>query len=153
MSESGKQLLREHLKHPDFQFTTQIGKRSANILLEIIRSQALDSVDNLNVNTKNMTQANYIYSYEVFAKLALETYDRLNQEFNLDDLVPIYRIRRALGEKVSRKTFDSWLLEMQSNDIFQLLEGTVEDSALDKIEDSIMTKISGLRCYAKRLKL
>ena len=40
---------------------------------------------------------------------------------------------------------------MQADGILQLLEGTVEDSAPDKLEDSVMTKVSGLRCYAKRI--
>jgi hypothetical protein len=43
------------------------------------------------------------------------------------------------------------MLEMQANDVFQLMEGSVEDSAPDKIEDSISIELVGLRCYAKRL--
>jgi hypothetical protein len=78
-------------------------------------------------------------------------YDSLNRDYNLDDLVPIYRMRREIGERVGRSQFNEWLLEMQANDIFQLLEGSVEDSAPDKIEDSITTKVNGLRCYVKRL--
>jgi hypothetical protein len=79
-------------------------------------------------------------------------YDRLNRDYNLDDLVPIYRMRRAIGERVGRSEFNEWLLEMQANDIFQLQGGSVEDSAADKIQDSITTEVGGLRCYAQRLK-
>jgi hypothetical protein len=148
--ETGKELLSELLRNSDFQFSAQIGRRSANVLLAIIRSQTLSIAANLNFKETN-TGIKFINSYEAFGGLAIEIYNRLNQEFHLDNLVPIYRIRREIGEKVSRKNFDNWLLEMQSNDIFQLLEGSVEDSAPDKIEDSIMTRINGLRCYVKRL--
>jgi hypothetical protein len=43
------------------------------------------------------------------------------------------------------------LLEMQADDILQLLEGSVEDSAQDKMADSIRTELSGFRCYAKKI--
>jgi len=92
-----------------------------------------------------------IVSYDNFKVVAIDVYDRLNRDYNFDDLVPIYRMRREIGEKVSRSQFNEWLLEMQANDIFQLVEGSVEDSAPDKIEDSITTKVNGLRCYVKRL--
>jgi len=67
---------------------------------------------------------------------------------NCRDLVPIYRIRRTIGARVSRRQFNDYLLEMQGDDIFQLKEGSVEDSALDKIEDSVSTELDGLRCFA-----
>jgi hypothetical protein len=142
--EAGKQLLGELLRDPKFQFGGQIGKSAANVLLAVMRSQAA-------APTTSSTKVELINSYEAFKTVALETFDRLNQDFNMDNLVPIYRIRREIGAQVSRKDFDSWLLELQATDIFQLLEGSVEDSAPDKIEDSITTKVSGLRCYAKRL--
>ena len=65
--------------------------------------------------------------------------------------MPIYRIRREVGDRVSREHFNEWLLEMQANDILQLQGGSLPDSDPAKIEDSITTEVSGLRCYAKRL--
>ncbi len=50
---------------------------------------------------------------EEFTDTAMSTYDQLNQDYNLDDLVPIYRIRRELGDRLSRQNFNSWLLEVQ----------------------------------------
>ena len=97
-------------------------------------------------------KADYLNAYEEFKSVALAVYDKLNYEHNLNNLVPIYRIRRAIGERVNRTEFNDFLLEMQADDIFQLQGGTVEDNARDKIEDSISTELNGLRCYAKRLK-
>ncbi|MHC5828567.1 MAG: hypothetical protein ACYT04_74885, partial [Nostoc sp.] len=68
-----------------------------------------------------------------------------------DDLVPIYRIRREIGDQVSRTEFSEWLLEMQADDIFQLMTGEIQDFNSDKRDDSIIIPGVGLRSYAKRL--
>jgi hypothetical protein len=69
----------------------------------------------------------------------------------MNGMVPIYRIRREIGDQTSRSKFNEWLLEMQSDNLLNLLEESVEDSAPDKIEDSVSTKLGKLRCYAKRV--
>jgi len=151
LSARGKEVLADGLKSRDslFEFDgSQIGTRLGNALLKWIRHQdgaAVVAVE------KGKGDAGAIASYEDFKAVALDVYDSLNRDYNLDDLVPIYRMRRAIGERVGRSQFNEWLLEMQANDIFQLQGGSVEDSAPDKIEDSITTKVNGLRCYAKRL--
>jgi hypothetical protein len=142
--EPGRQLLGNLLRDPQFKFDGQIGKTAANVLIAVMRSQSA-------VTVANSSTVAPIQSYDGFKTIALETFDRLNQDFNMDNLVPIYRIRRAMGDRVTRTQFNNWLLKMQSDDILQLLEGTVEDSAPDKIEDSITNQIGKLRCYAKQL--
>jgi hypothetical protein len=97
------------------------------------------------------TKEKAIASYDEFKPVALDVYDQLNRDYNLDSLVPIYRIRREIGDRVSRSHFNQWLMEMQANDILQLQGGSLPDSDPSKIEDSITTELSGLRCYAKRL--
>jgi hypothetical protein len=92
-----------------------------------------------------------IKSSDEFKSVALEVYDKLNQNYNLDDLVPIYRIRREIGDRISREHFNAWLLEMQANDILQLMTGEIPDFTPDKREDSIHIPGAGLRSYAKRL--
>lgn len=92
-----------------------------------------------------------IESYDEFKQVALEIYDKLNQDYNLNDLVPIYRIRREVGDRVSRSEFNEWLLEMQEKDVFQLMAGEMPDITPDKREDSITIPGGGLRYYAKRL--
>jgi hypothetical protein len=56
-----------------------------------------------------------------------------------------------MGDRVTRSHFNEWLLEMQANDLVQLQGGSLPDNDSSKIEDSIKTELSGLRCYAKRL--
>ncbi|MDZ4786251.1 MAG: hypothetical protein SGJ02_09265 [bacterium] len=145
----GVERLAEELKTADFTFSgVTTGAWIARGLLKWL--QQMETVTAIASSNGKAAKA-AIASYEEFESVALEVYDRLNRDYNLDNLIPIYRIRREIGDRVSRAHFDEWLLELQANDVFQLLEGSVEDSAPDKIEDSITTKISGLRCYAKRL--
>jgi len=149
LTDKGLQMLDAGLKSPDFESSSkQVRSKDFNTLLKWIRH--LDR----GISTSNgqaKPTATEIASYEKFKPLVLEVYDQLNRDYNLDSLVPIYRIRRTIGDRVTRSQFNEWLLEMQADDILQLLEGSVEDSAPDKLEDSITTKVSGLRCYAKRL--
>ncbi len=146
LTDEGKVLLASSLRDK-FEFEAQIGAKTANSLLKWFRVNAHVQQQSL----ANDRQEAAISTYKEFQELALASYDRLNSEFNFDRLVPIYRIRRDLGDRVARTNFNEWLLKMQADGILQLLEGTVEDSAPDKLEDSVMTKISGLRCYAKRI--
>ncbi|MFN6473381.1 MAG: hypothetical protein RMY36_027430 [Nostoc sp. SerVER01] len=149
ISPKGLEVLGEGLRSGDFKFEgTIVGTWAANALIKWISQidVAVASADVL-LNGKNGA----IASYDEFKSAALKVYDKLNYEYNFNHLVPIYRIRREIGDRVSRTEFNDWLLEMQANDILQLQGGTVEDNASDKIEDSITTNLNGLRCYAIRL--
>lgn len=149
LSPQGVESLSECLKNPELQFEgTIVGTWVANALVRWI-AQMDGAASTPAAPAKPKEKA--IASYDEFKPMALEVYDRLNSDYNLDNLVPIYRIRREIGDRVSRSQFSEWLIEMQSNDIFQLQGGSVEDSAPDKIEDSITTELDGLRCYARLL--
>ncbi|MEH1839219.1 MAG: hypothetical protein V7L20_10720 [Nostoc sp.] len=156
-SGKGLEVLGEGLRSSDFKFEgTIVGTWAANALVKWI-SQIDVAVVGADVPVNGVKGAlaqlsQGIASYDKFKSVALEVYDKLNYEYNFNHLVPIYRIRRAIGDRVSRTEFNDWLLEMQGNDILQLQGGTVEDNASDKIEDSITTELNGLRCYSKRLK-
>jgi hypothetical protein len=145
LTDTGKILLAKSLAGGDFEFEAQIGAKTANSLLKWLRSQPAVS------ESKLVTNETTIDSYEAFKSVTLETYSRLNRDFNLDDLVPIYRIRRDIGDRLKRHEFDNWLLTMQADDLFQLQGGSLPDGDPAKIEDSITTELSGLRCYATLL--
>lgn len=148
MPANGVQKLEEGLKRNDFQFNSQIGAKTANALLNWIRQGG--TLGNGAI-APAAVKSEAIASYDEFKQVALDVYDKLNRDYNLNDLVPIYRIRREIGDKVSRSQFNDWMMEMQANDILQLQGGGVEDSAPDKIEDSIRNELGNVRCYAKRL--
>jgi hypothetical protein len=149
LSPKGVEMLGESLKHPEVKFEgTIVGTWVANALVRWI-AQMDGAVSTPAAQAKTKEKA--IASYEKFEHVALEVYDRLNRDYNLDDLVPIYRIRREIGDHVSRSQFNEWLMEMQSNGIFQLIGGEMPDVTQDKREDSITIPGGGLRYYAKRL--
>ncbi|MBN3874664.1 hypothetical protein [Nostoc sp. JL33] len=169
-SPTGLEVLGEGLRSGDFKFEgTIVGTWAANALVRWISQidVAVAGADVL-VNGKSAiaklcvplpgsklrvaSRREGIASYDEFKSVTLEVYDKLNYEYNFNNLVPIYRIRREIGDRVNRTEFNDWLLETQADDILQLQGGSVEDSAPDKIEDSVATELDGLRCYAKRLK-
>ncbi len=154
LTDQGLQILYEGLKSHDFEFDGhQVGSRVANALVKWIRQIDGVALPQATPETKanQSVKGENIASYDEFKSVVLEVYDKLNYEYNFNNLVPIYRIRRAIGDRVSRTQFNDWLLETQADDILQLQGGSVEDSAPDKIEDSVTTELDGLRCYAKRL--
>lgn len=154
LTAQGLQMLGEGLKSPKFEYDTNVGAKTINALLKWIRQMdgAVSTTTLSTAGESAMPQgSNAIASYKEFKVAALAVYDQLNRDYNLDDLVPIYRIRREVGDRLSREHFNEWLLEMQANDILQLQGGSLPDSDPAKIEDSITTEVSGLRCYAKRL--
>ena len=146
----GKLLLKELLCDSEFEFTASIGKRSANALLGLMRFQ--DEVPSvpLDEDYKNTIQALNIQSYKDFQETILEILETLNQDFYLNNLVPIYRVRRSIGDQVKRKDFDVWLLEMQVNDLIQLVGGEMPGLTPEISEDSIKTTLGAPRYYIKR---
>lgn len=152
LSDKGVELLGESLKHPDVKFEgTIVGTWVANALVRWI-AQMDDAQSTPAAQGKTKENADkLIASYEEFKPVALAVYDQLNRDYNLDDLVPIYRIRREIGDHVSRSHFSEWLLEMQEKDIFQLMAGEMSGITPDKRDDSITIPGGGLRYYAKRL--
>jgi hypothetical protein len=149
LTDKGLQALDAMLKSSELEFTSQIGAKTANALLRWMRQ-----INSASVSTSELVNGvkSAIASYDEFKLVTLEVYKKLDSNYNLNDLVPIYRIRREIGEVISREDFNTWLLEMQADDILQLEGGSVEDSASDKIEDSVTTELDGLRCYATLLK-
>lgn len=147
-SGKGLEVLGEGLRSGEFKFEgTIVGTWAANALVKWISQidVAVASADVL-VNGKSA-----IASYDDFKSVALEVYDKLNQNHDFNDLVPIYRIRREIGERVSRTEFSEWLLEMQEKDILQLMAGEMRDITPDKRDDSITIPGGGLRYYTKLL--
>ena len=144
LTQVGYGLLGDLLRSPDFEFEgTQIGAKLGNYLVKWIAH-----VPNAPVVAESAPK---ISSYDEFKAVALETYDQLNRDYNLSNLVPIYQIRRTIGDLVTRSQFNEWILELQSKDVLQLITGLVTDLTPDKEKDSITTELGGLRYYAKRL--
>jgi hypothetical protein len=145
----GVEQLAEELKTVDFKLDgTTTGAWLAKGLLKWL--QQMETVTTI-APTNGKAKKDTISSYEEFKSIALEVYDRLNRDYNLDNLIPIYRIRREISGQISRSQFDEWLLEMQTKDIWQLIGGEMPELTPDKAEDSIKTTLGGIRYYAKKI--
>lgn len=171
LTETGLQMLADGLNSNDFEFDGKELKardKDINALLRWIRerntagngaSLSVDTANNLkeaialpkDAESAAREASKEIASYEEFKQIVLDVYDKLNQEKNLKNLVPIYLIRQQISDRLTRTDFNEWLLEMQANDIFQLMAGEMPDITPDKREDSITIPGSGLRYYAKLL--
>ncbi|NER27433.1 MAG: hypothetical protein F6J89_07290 [Symploca sp. SIO1C4] len=154
LTETGLQMLAAGLNSSDFKFDGEELKprdKDINAVLRWLReSGTVGNGTSLSVNTANNLKA-AIASYEEFKQVVLDIYDQLNQEHNFNNLVPIYRLRQQISDRLTRSEFNEWLLEMQANDIFQLMAGEMSDITPDKREDSITIPGGGLRYYAKLL--
>lgn len=146
LTDVGLQKLATGLLADDFVFDGQlVGSRLANAGLRWFR-QNQGQVGGVSVES-----APKISSYDQFKAVVLKVYDQLNRDYNLSNLVPIYQIRREIGDRVTRSHFNEWMLELQSKDILHLVTGLVTDLTPDKEKDSITTELGGLRYYAKLL--
>ncbi|MGK7891446.1 MAG: hypothetical protein AB4042_19120 [Leptolyngbyaceae cyanobacterium] len=145
--------LLEYLNQPNCPgFISGAGK--TKVLLKLLRDQAVAPTTAVNGNGNGNGKVELlepITSYEEFKQVAMDMIRSLDKGYNMDNLVPIYRVRRELGERVGREGFNDWLLEMQSEDMVQLIGGQLTDAEPDKIADSIETSIGGLRFYIQIL--
>ncbi|MGB3787901.1 MAG: hypothetical protein WA949_07820, partial [Phormidesmis sp.] len=148
LTNSGKEKLAKSLADEAFVFSASIGPKTTNALLRWIRTASLpmpseqinpeaaqNHQNGSNGNSSNNGsngKAAQISSYEEFTETALKTYDQLNQDYNLDDLVPIYRIRREMGDRIPRQQFNEWLLEIQAHDLVQLMGSNLSNVTADQ---------------------
>lgn len=146
----GRHRLIQNLANDELSFFSVLGPKTTNGLLKVFRE--LNHHNSALTRNGAQNGGGYdITSYDDFSNIALKTYEQLNQEFQFEDLVPIYRIRRAFGEQVTRAQFNEWLLKMQADDELQLVGGEMPELTSDKAEDSIKTSLGGIRYYAKRV--
>ncbi|MEB3885659.1 hypothetical protein [Lyngbya sp. CCY1209] len=145
LTETGLQRLAAGLQDPDFEYDAGepvIGSRHFNALLKWVREMG---------DRAQPAGEGAIATYEAFKPVVLEVYHRLNRDYNYDDLVPIYRIRRELGERVARSHFSEWMLKLQVDGLWILQGGEMPDITPEKKEDSILTSLGELLYYATLL--
>ncbi|MCW6035385.1 hypothetical protein K4A83_03725 [Spirulina subsalsa FACHB-351] len=146
LTDKGLQELETGLQSPDFVFVgNQVGTKVPNALLRWLRGMKGGGV------AASQKVAPKISKYDEFKSVVFAVYDELNQGYNLGDLVPIYRIRREIGDRTKRTQFNDWLVKMQADDLIQLMAGEMPDMTPDKQEDSITLTGGAFRYYVKRL--
>jgi vacuolar-type H+-ATPase subunit I/STV1 len=121
--------------------TLQKLEESVNVLSETLR-QSLDRGGIMQESGKTVKK---ISSYEEFKEIVLEAYQRLDNEYNYAGVVPIYAIRRDIGDRVSRSQFSEWMFQLRQEKTlyFYVCQDlpTSEDQLRDSIQDSSISTL------------
>jgi hypothetical protein len=150
LSAKGKEVLAQGIKSRDslFEFDgSQIGTRLGNSLLKWIRHQ--DGAASVAVE-KEKADVGAIASYDDFKSQALALFEKLDKGYNYMGLVPIWHLRRELGEQVSRETFKDLIMQMQADRLFYLQSGEARGATDEQKQDSISDDIRGLLFFASK---
>ncbi|MEG4507214.1 hypothetical protein QUA81_25245 [Microcoleus sp. F6_B4] len=150
LTAKGKEVLAQGLKSRDslFEFDgSQIGTRLGNSLLKWIRHQ--DGAASVAVE-KGKADAGAIASYEDFKSQALALFEKLDKGYNYRGLVPIWHLRRELGEQVSRENFKDLIMQMQADRLFYLQSGEARAATDEQKRDSISDDVRGLLFFASK---
>ncbi|HIK32811.1 MAG TPA: hypothetical protein IGS17_13045 [Oscillatoriales cyanobacterium M59_W2019_021] len=143
LQESGVQLLATGLRNSEFEYTSNVGKKDANALLKWIRQMG-----GLASGSVGTVQA--IDSYDEFKAEVLNLFEKLDKGYNYIGLVPIWHLRREMGERVDRLQFNDWMMEMQAEKLFYLQSGEARGATDEQKRDSIYSDIRGLLFYASQ---
>lgn len=147
LTNEGRHSLAEGLKSAEFEFDgTQVGSRVANALLKWIRQ--MDGA--VSVPASKGKPAAEIASYEKFKPEVLALFEKLDKGHNYSGLVPIWHLRRELGEQVGREDFNEWLMKMQGEQLFYLQSGEARGATDDQKRDSITDDVRGLLFFASQ---
>ncbi|WP_293130723.1 hypothetical protein [Microcoleus sp. bin38.metabat.b11b12b14.051] len=150
LSAKGKEVLTQGLKSSDslFEFDgSQIGTRLGNALLKWIRHQ--DGAASVAVET-GKKDGGAIDSYDNFKSQALALFEKLDKGYNYSGLVPIWHLRRELGERVSREDFQDLIMQMQGDRLFYLQSGEARGATDEQKRDSISDDVRGLLFFASK---
>ena len=90
-----------------------------------------------------------IKSQAAFSTAALKAAKQLDEDYNMDNLIPIHKLREAIGDKVSRSEFSDWLKEMNANDKIDLVGGEMPSLTPEIASNSIKTALGAPRYYLK----
>jgi len=142
LTPAGEAALGAALADAGFEFATNTGAKTVNALLRWIRVMGSATVA--------APAAAQIESYEAFKAEVLEIFERLNKGYNYAGLVPIWHIRREIGDQVDRLQFNDWMLEIQGDKLLYLQPSDFTEPASDEERDSIYNEIRGLLFFASK---
>lgn len=153
MAPGAKRKLYGNLANPDMTFFSILGTKTTNGLLKAFRDFAATAPADVAAGQPQQNGAGHhaIDSYGEFAEQVVELCKQLDKEYNLDGLVPIYRVRREIGAALNRDQFDEWLLDLQAEDTLQMMGGDLSTMPQDQKDDSFRVPGGDIRFYVKLL--
>lgn len=150
LTAKGKEVLAAGLKSQDslFEFDgAQMGARLGNALLKWMRHE--DGGVAVAVEA-GKGDVGAIASYEEFKAVALALFEKLDKGYNYMGIVPIWHLRRELGERVKREDFKDLIMQMQADRLFYLQSGEARGATDEQKRDSISDEVRGLLFFVSK---
>ena len=146
----GLDVLGAGLRSEEFEFESgkTIGTWVANALLRWFRQ--VDVVVNKTVVLDNGVKVEVIASYEEFKLEILGLFDKLDKSYSHAGLVPIWQIRKEVGNRLQRDQFNTWIMDMQAEQLLYLQSGEARGATEEQKQDSINSEIRGLLFFASK---
>jgi len=146
----GLDVLGAGLRSDEFEFESgkTIGTWVANALLRWFRQ--VDVVVNKTVVLDNGVKVEVIGSYEEFKLEILGLFDKLDKSYSHAGLVPIWQIRKEVGNRLQRDQFNTWIMDMQAEQLLYLQSGEARGATEEQKQDSINSEIRGLLFFASK---
>ena len=146
----GLDVLGAGLHSDEFEFESgkTIGTWVANALLRWFRQ--VDVVVNKTVVLDNGVKVEVIDSYEEFKLEILGLFDKLDRSYSHAGLVPIWQIRKEVGNRLQRDQFNTWIMDMQAEQLLYLQSGEARGATEEQKQDSINSEIRGLLFFASK---
>ncbi|MCW9681029.1 hypothetical protein FJR41_009470 [Dolichospermum planctonicum UHCC 0167] len=146
----GLDVLGAGLRSDEFEFESgkTIGTWVANALLRWFRQVGV--VVNKTVVLDNGVKVEVIASYEEFKLEILGLFDKLDRSYSHAGLVPIWQIRKEVGNRLQRDQFNTWIMDMQAEQLLYLQSGEARGATEEQKQDSINSEIRGLLFFASK---
>lgn len=146
----GLDVLGAGLRSDEFEFESgkTIGTWVANALLRWFRQVGV--VVNKTVVLDNGVKVEVIDSYEEFKLEILDLFDKLDRSYSHAGLVPIWQIRKEVGNRLQRDQFNTWIMDMQAEQLLYLQSGEARGATEEQKQDSINSEIRGLLFFASK---
>ena len=146
----GLDVLGAGLRSDEFEFESgkTIGTWVATALLRWFRQ--VDVVVNKTVVLDNGVKVEVIGSYEEFKLEILGLFDKLDKSYSHAGLVPIWQIRKEVGNRLQRDQFNTWIMDMQAEQLLYLQSGEARGATEEQKQDSINSEIRGLLFFASK---
>jgi hypothetical protein len=143
-SPTGLDVLKAGLRSDEFEFNTNLGAWVGNSLLRLFRE--VDVV----VAAPVASGGAVIGSYEEFKSEILDLFDKLDKSYSHAGLVPIWQIRKEVGNQLQRDQFNTWIMDMQAEQLLYLQSGEARGATEEQKQDSINSEIRGLLFFVSK---